>query len=107
MISKEITPENVLDYAEWIPDMYTVEIKREYFRGLAGEDEKTHKLTAAVFWELKNMEDESFQTEAEILWFFAKNAADGAALLKEIELMPELEEIRRFFVPPVNLKFRH
>ena len=97
MIVTELSAENIRTYRDHFPAVFIDEIEREYYRGLVGEDESTHGVKTAVFWELKNTEDDNAQTEAEIQWFFAENAKDGAALLKEIELVPEFDEIRRLF----------
>ncbi len=93
----EITKENVNAYTDHFPADFADEIEREYYRGLVGEDEETSDVTAVVFWELRNAEDDNLQTEAEILWFSAKNAEDGAALLKEIEEVPEVDDVKRLY----------
>ena len=95
MIIAEITEKNVKDYMETVPAELLNEVKRENCKGIAGVDDYTWSLNAAVFWELKNTEDERVPTEAELLWFFAENAEDGEKVLKSFERSIVNDEIKR------------
>ncbi len=87
MIINEITEQNIEDFIDPVPALYLNEIKREFVRGLSGEDEGTKELKAAVIFELKNAEEDA-SLEAEILWFFASDASSGAELLRSLENYP-------------------
>ncbi len=97
MISREVTAEVIRAHEDRIPSEFYDEIEREYVRGLVAEDEDTKELTAVVFWELKDMEDENVPAEAELMWLYAENAADGGKLLESIVDVPEYDEITRVF----------
>ncbi|MBQ8946606.1 MAG: hypothetical protein IJ058_07300 [Lachnospiraceae bacterium] len=94
---REITEENIKTYSDIIPPDFVVEIRREYCRGLAGLSDDSEELTAAVFWDLKNTEDENVPTEIEILWFYAVNPEDGAGILQALELNTEYDDTGRIF----------
>ena len=94
---KELTEENTRVYRDLIPPELLCDIKREYCRGLVGEDERSGAMTAAVFWELKNSEDTDIATTAEILWFYAAGAKDGTDMLNALEEEAEYDEVSRFF----------
>ena len=83
MIINEITEQNIEDFIDPVPALYLNEIKREFVRGLSGEDDGTKELKAAVIFELKNAEEDP-DVEAEILWFFASDASSGAELLRTL-----------------------
>ncbi len=83
MIINEITEQNIEGFIDPVPAIYLNEIKREYVRGLSGEDDGTKELKAAVIFELKNAEEDA-PLEAEILYFFASDAHSGAELLRSL-----------------------
>ncbi len=97
MMIREITEENIQGYLDFIPAELLGEIKREYWRGLAGTEETSDGMTAGVLWELKNMEDEEEANEAEIMWFYAKNASDGEGVLESLNRSLKNDEVKRVY----------
>ena len=95
MIISEITEKNIKDYTESVPAELLNDVKRENCKGIAGVDDYTWSLNAAIFWEMKNTEDESIPAEAEVLWFFAENYDDGKKVLKSFERSIANDEIKR------------
>ncbi|MCR5237058.1 MAG: hypothetical protein K6E34_07635 [Lachnospiraceae bacterium] len=97
MMIRDITEENVGDYLDYIPMELLGEIKREYWRGLAGTDDASGSMTAGVLWELKNMEKEDEPNEAEIMWFSSDDASDGEELLGTLNESLKKDQVKRVF----------
>ena len=79
----DITEENVGDYEGVISPEYLENIGRRYYRGIVGSDPETGGLRAALFWELKDAEDEEADTVSELQYFFAAGEDEGIELLEE------------------------
>ena len=97
MVIREVTHEDENEYRGQIPAELLYDLKREYIKGMVGVAEDSGKISTAVFWELKNVEDKNKQTEVEILWFFAQKADEGAELLEKLIITSKYEEIKRIY----------
>ncbi|MCR5403976.1 MAG: hypothetical protein K6E91_09210 [Butyrivibrio sp.] len=65
MTITQITEDNILQYTEIIPAELVTDLDREYFRALAGAEDKDDP-EAVIIWELKDLEDETSPTKAVI-----------------------------------------
>ena len=97
MTIRNITEENVLDYAEIIPPECVYDIGREYTGGFAGEDDETKETVAIILWELKNVEDEDVPTEAELQWFYASSVDTGKEILSVFDQSIKKNGVKRTF----------
>lgn len=100
MIVQDITEENIKEYIDPVPKDFLLEIKREHLSGIACEEETRGDFCAGVFWELKNADEDSVPTEAELLWFFAKDREAGEEVLRALEERLSGEAERIFFELP-------
>ena len=82
----QITQDIAFKYADRIPPELLNDLDREYFRGLAVENDIDGQLQAAMIWEMKKLEDLEAPAEAEILWLWVDDEEGGEALLSEFEL---------------------
>ena len=81
----QITQEVAFKYADMVPPELLNDLEREYFRGLAVEDENNGRPGAAMIWEMKKIEDPDAPSEAEILWLSVEDEAGGQELFAEFE----------------------
>ena len=97
MILTRLNEQNAKEFKELIPAELILDLNRANIKGIVGTDENAKELLSAVFWELKNMEEEELPVEAEILWFYAKTAADGEEVLSVSELTKDKGKISRVY----------
>lgn len=84
MTITQITEENNAQLADLIPAETRSNLGREYFRGLAANNDNGLP-DAVIVWEIKSLEDETEPTRAEILCFEASDRAGGEELLDAFE----------------------
>ncbi len=97
MTIRDVIEDNARNYIGQVPGEFLNDVRREYFRGLAGEDESTGALRAVMFWELKNPEDDARPTEAEILLFHAESHDEGMALLDAFDVNANDDNVKRTY----------
>ena len=77
----ELTENNVDDYESGFDYALVKNIGREYHRGLVVEKEDSSGADAAVFWELKHLDEHDKDTISEILSLIASDPEECDALL--------------------------
>ncbi|MCR4654867.1 MAG: hypothetical protein K5770_01335 [Lachnospiraceae bacterium] len=98
----DITEENREEYSGLLNEECLKSIGREYYRGIAGKDQLSGKLNAAMIWELKGKEDEERDTGSEILLYTASDEDYAEELLTVYNNMTGTEEVvRSFFELPI------
>ncbi len=97
MIVEELTQWTTDDCEGLVNAELSEELDREYIYGLVGKDSITGKVIAGIIWELKNADDDDMPSEAEILWFYATNAADGKEILKDMEINVTYDNVSRIY----------
>lgn len=85
MTITKITEDNSALYAHLIPEDLIDDLNREFYRGMIAEDEDSSEAKAGIIWELKNFEDESVPTEAEICWFKVSDIYGGDELFQAFD----------------------
>ncbi|MCR5032299.1 MAG: hypothetical protein K6A92_05495, partial [Lachnospiraceae bacterium] len=99
--TRRITRENLEEFRKELPPDVLQNMERPFYRGLAvkgGKDIPSDAPPEALLvWELKNMDSDE-DTEAEILYFAAKQDANGQEILREYtHEIADLEISRSFF----------
>ena len=78
----ELTDENAAYYEPFLKQEFLANIGREYHSGLVVEKEDSEEVDAAVFWELKNLDDYEKDTVSEILSLSASESEECDELLR-------------------------
>ncbi len=96
MTIKYVREENAGEYIGVFPLELIDDFAREYCRGIVAEDEEREEVTAALFMQFRNIEDET-PTEAEITWFYADSSKAGAEILRTLENNMEYGRLHRVY----------
>ena len=93
----DLYSDNISDYSEWIDPDVAENINRAYYRGLAAHDVYDDSLKALMIWELKSLEEEEEDTEAEIAWIYSETPGVVDPLIREYENVIRTNEVKRSF----------
>ncbi len=92
----DVTEENKEEYEGLIDELTLNNIGREYCRGIAGSNEDSDDLDAAIFWELKNKDDVA-GARSEILYVLAPDEDDGDEILTAYNIRTGYDKVARSF----------
>ena len=91
----DITEENRDELKGIIDEETLMSIGREYYWGIAGTDEDSRELKAALIWELKGRDDEKRDTGSEIIAFMAPNEKSGEEILENYSDRAEYDSVKK------------
>ncbi len=100
---RQIFEDNIREYSDVVEDDVAENMRRLYYRGLAGYDpDDDEALLSLLIWELKSVEDDR-DTEAELKWIYAIDPAYIPELLDGYHEEAVGEEVKRTFFESISL----
>ena len=85
-----ITPMNLKDYSELIPQDIAENLVREPYRGIVIDADESDT-SAALIWEYKYINDVTRPTVSRLQWLYARDFASGGEIFSEYGTL--LEEV--------------
>lgn len=100
---KTIYEDNISGYSDIVDDDVAENMKRVYYRGLAGHDPDDESVLSMLIWEIRSV-DESWDTESELKWIYAADPSFISPLMDGYQKEAHKESVRRTYFESTTLQ---
>ena len=98
----ELREDNIDEYLAWVDEDNAEDMSRAYYRGIAYHDDESDDFVAALIWQLKSVES-TYDTEAELEWFYCVEPEHLNLALKEYKKRAKLDDVTRTYFENTEL----